>query len=487
MERPVTRPMPARPADNAQFAEKAAWLIRTHGFDARANRVVMLYEPSAHCTMTLDAFRTEYMHWYEMVQRQRGQPQRVQATSEWLSNPKRISIAGVRMHPGKGFPLYASDDTTEVFKNTYRRPEHADIAAGDVQPFLDFLQRFLPDKHERDHWLDWAAHKWMKPEIPGAALVYVADTEGGPLTGKYGTGRGFMDRIMHKLLGEAYCRSEDFEILTGQSGQADYTDWLANCVLVTIDEAQASPTAHRKGEKRSVYTALKKCIDPAPKRRTFRAKYGQTFEGLSFCSFTIATNHANVAAIPHNDRRLSVLRNGPEMTPPERAAIAAWIDAPGSIAALAEYLESSDLRAFDMYTPLKTVAKDDMVELSMNEVERALFDFAADDDRGLVFPRVFLEREVEAQLTGDSERIGGRDRSWQGQLAGAFDEHCEVLKLPSGKDKAKIMIGGRRYTLYCFRSRAAEAALMTETERREHVAKWGSVDSIQTVLREVKK
>ena len=61
------------------------------------------------------------------------------------------------------------------------------------------------------------------------------------------------------------------------------------------------------------------------------------------------------------------------------------------------------------------------------------------------------------------------------------------MKLPNGRDKAKILISKRRYTLYCFRSRAAVANALNETERREHAAKWGPIDDIQTVLREVKK
>ena len=306
------RPMPAKPADTAQLPEKIAWLIDTHGYDPRADRVVMLYEPSAYCNMTLAAFRALYMSWFEEEQRkEKGKPTRVYATAAWLLSGHRPEIAGVRMRPDKSFPCYLEDG--RVFKNTYRQPQHEAVEGADIQPFLDYLERFLPAEVEREHWLNWAAHKWQRPEVPGAALVYVADTQGGPLTGKYGTGRSFIDRILHKLLGEAYCRSEDFEMLTGTSGQADYTDWLSDCILITIDEAHTSPTAYRKGEKRSVYTALKKYIDPAPKRRTFRAKYRQAFDGMSYCSFTVATNHANAAAIPKNDRRLSVLCNGREM------------------------------------------------------------------------------------------------------------------------------------------------------------------------------
>jgi hypothetical protein len=480
-------PMPARPADTDPMADKVTWLVQTHGFDARADKVVMLFEPSASCTMTVKAFKEEFAAWSEVVPRMgaRGPlaPKLTLATDLWSRSLSRVSISGVRMHPGRDFPVYVEDG--QRFKNTYRRPVHVAVEGADIQPFVDFMDRFLPAEIDRNFWLDWMTHKWRKPEIPGTSPWFVADTDGGPLEGKYGTGRGFMARILHKLYGEAYCKAEDFDILTGTSAQAVYTDWQANNVLVTVDEAHTSPTSHRRGEKRSVYTALKHVLDPAPKRRSFKIKNGQAFDGVSFCSVTVATNHANAAAIPVNDRRVTVLRNGREMTPAEARAIDAWIEAPGSMAALVEYLESSDLSQFDMFTPMKTDAKDEMAELAKNDVEHALADFASDDDRGRVFPKMFLERALLDYLSGGGEREGGNTQAWRGQFAGAFDEHCAVVKLPSGNDKAKIRVNKQRYTLYAFRSRMVEARGLIESERREHAAKWYPIDDIQTVLRVV--
>jgi hypothetical protein len=180
-----------------------------------------------------------------------------------------------------------------------------------------------------------------------------------------------------------------------------------------------------------------------------------------------------------------VLRNGREMTPAEAKAMDVWINAPGSMAALVEYLESSDLSRFDMFTPMQTAAKDEMADLARNEVERALVDFAADDDRGLCFPKMFLERALLEYLTGGSERDGGNASAWRAQLAGAFDEHCAVVKLDSG-DKAKIRVNKQRYTLYAFRSRMVAALRLNVTERRAQTEKWYPVDDIQTILREVK-
>jgi len=474
----ISKPMPIRPKDTDPHKDKIEWLVRTHGFDARADRVIMLYEPSAYCGLRLKAFETEYAAWFELQPQQTGKPKKVLATSAWMMHPRRESIAGVRMRPDKNFPTYIEDG--EVFKNIYRRPVHVDDGTGDIAPFEDFMHRFLPDAVQRDWQLDWLAHKWLHPEIPGTSPWHVANDT-------FGVGRGMFGKICAKLLGETYCKFEDFSIITGTSSQAVYTDWQAYSVLTIVDEAHTSPTAYRSGEKRSVYTALKNCIDPAPRRRTFKVKRLQAFDAMSFNSLMVFTNHINAAAIPANDRRISVLRNGRPMTKEEADKLDAWMNKPANIAALATYLEqTSDLSQFDMFRPLHTEEKDEMADLALNDVEHLLTDYAEDDERGLVFTKPALEREIDTHVNGDGERIGRRDTTWQGQLAGAFATFCTPVKLSSGRGKAKILISKRRYTLYCFRSRAAAADALNETGRREHAAKWGPIDDIQTVLRAVK-
>ena len=134
------------------------------------------------------------------------------------------------------------------------------------------MERFLPDKTQREWLYDWMAHKQARPEIPGTAVLFVADTDDGVREGKFGTGRGMFFKVMHKLYGEEYSRAEDFDILDGSSGQAAYTDWRHNSVLVTVDEAKSSPTSYRRGERSAVYEVLKNIVDPAPKRCRFKVQ-----------------------------------------------------------------------------------------------------------------------------------------------------------------------------------------------------------------------
>ena len=43
--------MPVLPDDNAPFAEKVNWLLKTHGFCELLDKVVKLFEPSDQCLL----------------------------------------------------------------------------------------------------------------------------------------------------------------------------------------------------------------------------------------------------------------------------------------------------------------------------------------------------------------------------------------------------------------------------------------------------
>ena len=83
-------------------------------------------------------------------------------------------------------------------------------------------------------------------------------------------------------------------------------------------------------------------------------------------------------AIPHDDRRFTVLRNGRPMVEEERKAMEAWLVDPASPGALAALLSTRDLAGFDMYIPLRTAAKADMAEMALSDVDELMEDLRAD-------------------------------------------------------------------------------------------------------------
>lgn len=472
--------MPARPDDKAPFAEKLNWLLFTHAYFAKADRVVELYEASEDCMLAWEAFQRVFKPWSEpRTGPMGGKLPPASATGMWEVLPMRLAIAGIRMRPDREFPVY--EEGGELFKNIYRKPEHD--GTGDLKPFLKFMLRFLPSRRERRWALDWMAHKLRYPQIPGTAVLLVADSEYEVRTGRFGTGRGLMFKILSKLYGAKYVIAQDFDILDGSSSQAAYTDWLHNRLLATVDESKSSPTSYRRGERNAAYEVLKNIVDPAPKQRFFKGKYRPAFDGMQYISFWVATNHADALAIPAKDRRFTVLTNGRGITAEEAKAIAAWMEEPGNIAALAGFLAARDLTGFNMFEPLDTEAKAEMAELAISRVEEVLIDLMEDKERGLVFTRTQVEKEVENMLSGG----GGRSLAgyhWRNELNGLWSKYCALLKTVIGT-AWRVRVDGKQKKLYCFRTRKRQAERLPEAARRAQAAKWGEVDELKDLLKTV--
>jgi Family of unknown function (DUF5906) len=453
---------PAEPADGAPLADKIGWLLGCYGHDPKASRVVELHEPTHNCLIKMTDFRDAFAHWYEVQFGPFGGQKKVTAAAGWLTS-KRLMIAGVRMAPDRDFPVYQEDGNW--FKNTYRKPRHA-AGSCDVAPFLRFLARLIPDQASFDYQLDWMAYKLRHPETPGCAILHVADNDldtKGAREGSYGTGRGLLFSILRALYGTQYCGEQDFRTLVGSGGQADFTDWLHNRVLVTCDEARSSPTFYRRGEREVAYEALKRAIDPAITERTFTAKYLQAFKGRCHASILIATNHSDALAIPAKDRRISVVRNGRLPTKQEIADIVAWRGQAGALAALEAHLMARDLSAFDAYEPLQSAARDDMIEASIGEVEEIVMEIAADDSLGLVFLRDDLFNAVRAQYNQGDTIAGHFNDAWRRHTTKA---------LSADGTQRRVRIGNRQPKLYCFRRMADQVMSLTAEEARAEALRW---------------
>ena len=459
---------PPTPPDDAPTNAKAAWLVQTRAFFEGEDKVVRIYATELDCRVGPAAFARRYKAWFDPPADKRKKP--IFATDLWEMTPRRINIEGVRMRPDMPFPLYEA--TGRLFKNTYRKPQHT--AGGDVAPFLAFLEGFLPNPTERNWLLDWMAHKQARPEIPGTAVLYVADTEDGVREGSFGTGRGMLFRIAHRLYGEQYARSQTFSMLDGSSHQAGFSDWMHGAVLVTVDESKSSATAHRRGERNAAYEVLKDLVDPAPKLRNFKVKYGKAFDDMSYCSFWVATNHSDALAIPEADRRFTVLRNGRPLTPTQARAIDAWLTDDANIGALSRFLAGRDISAFDMFLALETRGKAEMAELALSSVEEILRDMMEDPERGLAFTREQVREQVGRNFNG----LGG---FWHGEFQGAWSKYCVGLHTEAGGPR-RVRIEGTRRKLFCFRGNRRRVDAMPEAAIRREVSKWSGVESITDLL-----
>ena len=423
------KPMPACPGKDAPLLEKIDWLLQTHGYCELLDKVVKLYEASDQCLLAPLAFARSRRAWNEATKGKRGALKIIYATSIWEMHPTRRSIRGIRMRPDMPFPTY--QENGELFKNTYLRPVHT--GEGNVQTFLDFMVHLIPDEFERNWFLDWLAHKWVKPEIPGIAVVMVASDIEGQI---FGTGRGMLRDIVQRLLGRAYARPLNFDVLTGKSAQGVYTDWLAGVILVMVDEAKDTPDSGRWSERRAVFERLKEIIDPRVVERAFQVKWGQQFYGLCFAGFLIATNNLDAIQIPAGDRRFGVLANGGRMQAEMAKKLQTWMDQPGNIAELARWLEARDLRAFDPFEAPETLTKSVMQELARSERDEAFITVRRRLGKGALFTGEQILRAMQQEVGAEVARredfmawVRHRVRA----AATAYDEEFRMPRGPDGK------------------------------------------------------
>jgi hypothetical protein len=356
--------MPDKPKATDGLTAQAYWLLETHAYCPPNHSVVELFTPSDACELRPQAFQHQYLAWREETEGPRGGKQVALATSAWSIHPERPTVRGVRMRPDKDFPLY--QEGGDLYKNTYLKPVH--VGEGEIDTFFDFLEHLLPVKEERHWFLGWLAHKHRFPDIPSIAIVMVAANDEGAV---YGAGRGMLRDILARLLGQRYVRTIDFDVFSGRSAQGVYTDWGAYATLVTVSESKDAPDSGRWSAQRAVYERLKEIVDPRPVQRTFMRKGLPAFEAPCFASYMVFSNNRDALQIPADDRRVTALQNGAKLPPAQAAALQAWMDQPGNIAALARHLETGDLSWFDAYTPLHTETKATMQELARSELDEA--------------------------------------------------------------------------------------------------------------------
>jgi hypothetical protein len=149
----------------------------------------------------------------------------------------------------------------------------------------------------------WLAAKVQKPWVPNCAVVLVAET--------HGTGRGTLFDMLSAVLGDRHVRPVSSTELMGGSGQGQYTDWLADSVLITCDELLAGDDSGgtMTWKRREVYERLKTLVDPRSRKIRIVRKGLPSYDTEVFASFLMATNNPNALPLAVQDRRFAIGKN----------------------------------------------------------------------------------------------------------------------------------------------------------------------------------
>ena len=122
------------------------------------------------------------------------------------------------------------------------------------------------------------------------------------------------------------------------------------------------------------------------------------FYGLCFAGFLIATNNLDAIQIPDGDRRFAVLANGGRMTAEMAKKLQTWMEQEGNIAALAQWLETSDLEKFDPFDAPETLTKKAMQEMSRTDRDEAFLTVRKLFGRAALFTGEQFHRAMVAEV-----------------------------------------------------------------------------------------
>lgn len=314
--------------------------------------------------MTADHFRTRMKQFFEVRLGPKGGEVRAWLSDLWSESKDRINVGSIAMRPDQPWPLFR--EAGDIHLNLYR-PHQLPDNMGDAETGFEFIERLLPIEAERTYFLRWLAHKYRNPASRGPGIVMVAHD-------KYGTGRGTLVELLREMFSSALVQNVDFKTLSGQTYQSQYNEWLADNLIIAVDEAQEAAPSLTKWQTRSnAYEHIKSIVDPAVSHITVVRKGSRNTPGRTFASTLIFTNHYDAVIIPNGDRRLAILENGQPQTQEYWTGVYAWIRKPENIAAFVKGLLELPMGDYSPFAvPMMTAAKAEMISAGTSELDRAL-------------------------------------------------------------------------------------------------------------------
>lgn len=425
-------------------------------YDAALAKAVQLYayRPSAHAAvvpiwheatggdgaMTVANFRLLLSRHSKEELGPRGGVKVISVVDGWMKSDRLVTVAGVRMMPGKDRPLFTEDGA--VYINRYRPPDHSALG-GDERRCVELVARLLPDETERGWLLDRLAHKLAHPELPGPATVFVAHRA-------HGTGRGTFFRLLRGLIGGRYHSELSFSDFMGRTYQSQYNDWAGSALIACINESSEAEQGSRYGNRRSAYEHLKEVVEPRPHEVSVKQKGDQNYVTISTTSFFIATNHADALPIPEGDRRIAVLTNGLPLSVEEADYFNSAVDNPLEVSAFYRWLLKRGWGSFKPFAePPLFAAKIAMIDLGMSEIDEAWASALE------LLPEVFTAEAVRKAVLASAHASGA-------ELPASAKEVVKQLARKElfrvgwrdGKNW-QVYEGQRKHSVYC---KTAEAA-----------------------------
>lgn len=265
------------------------------------------------------------------------------------------SLIGVTYAPGESI-LCAREGL--VYGNRWRDARPFVSGSADVSPWLEHLERMIPEASEREHVLNVMAYKVQHPE---RKINHAVLHGGNPGSGKDTLWAPFFWAIGGDSL--ANVKKLDNKELSTPWGYHLEAEVL---IINELRQPEAS-------DRRALENSLKPVIAAPPEYLTIQRKGLHPIEAVNRLQVVAFSNERMAITIPSNDRRWFVIwSDAPRMTDDASSRLWAWYKS-GGIAAVAAWLHDRDVSAFNPgAAPMMTEAKAIMVESGMSGAESFL-------------------------------------------------------------------------------------------------------------------
>lgn len=297
-------------------------------------------------------------------------PKVIKLSKAWLEHENRLSARGVQYYPGKD-KLFTVRGTDWV--NNFHTPifKH-DTSTDKLHVFFDHMDTLFPDKQDRDWFIQWLAYNLQFPGTRCKVTPLHISTN-------HGTGRGWVVKLMEKLMGDWNVKKTKMDILSGEGSAGQFQDFFFESTLCAIEEV------YETGGKQ--FTVGDKIRDYLTEDRLeVNRKKGLKDTRDVFTNFFFMSNHTNALVLDAKDRRINVFRSDcPQWTESHINHMYSWLKGNG-VSQLNTFLRELDLSNFNCYTSIHNEARETLIHGSTNDA-------------------VYLYQDVIESLPGESASL----------------------------------------------------------------------------------
>lgn len=265
-----------------------------------------------------------------------GKRRRVEAAIAFDENRQGMGarvLAGVTYSAGDGVLVSRGGD---VHANLWRDARPAGVPGADVSVWLRHVERMIPDPMEREHVLNWMAHK---VQFPAVKINHGILHGGTPGSGKdtlwdpflYAVGGAGRENV-------ALVRNEEINSSWGYS---------LMCEVLVVNELRQADAVDRRG----LENRLKPLLAAPPEMLSVNRKGLHPFDLPNRLAVVAFSNERMAISLPTDDRRWFVLwSHVGRLAEAEAAAVWAWYDRGGRDAVVG-YLAARDVSAWSPAAP----------------------------------------------------------------------------------------------------------------------------------------